>query len=155
MDYLKAVADKKKELTNLHERMDDDRDLVNLDKYVLKDINAQKIPNAVSITLNDPAVFAANVEASLSNSSEQVAVESSNRKIDTVEIEEFVRMSFATAENRLRRSGRFPLNPFLDQQMCRRGRGVLRILFRIEDGELVADITPWDSRYAYYAVGAD
>jgi hypothetical protein len=39
--------------------------------------------------------------------------------------------------------------------MCRRGRGILRILFRIENDELIADITPWDSRYAYYAMGPD
>jgi len=155
MDYLNAVKDKKKELGDLHKRMDADRDLVNLDKYVLKDASSRRIPNAVSITLNDPAVFASNVEASLNNSSEQVAVDSSTRKINAAEIEEFIRMAFQTADSRLTRRGRFPINSFLDQQMCRRGRGILRILFRIENDELIADITPWDSRYAYYAMGPD
>ena len=155
MNYLTAVNDKKRELTDLHTRMDNDRDLVNLDKYVLKDVGNKKIPNAISITLNDPAVFATNVEASLNNASEQVAVESSTRKINVAEIEEFLRMAFSTADSRLIRTGRWPINSYLDQQTCRRGSGVLRILFRIENDELIADITPWDSRYVYYAMGAD
>lgn len=152
-NYLQAVQDKKKELTELHKRMDTDRDLVNLDSYVLKDVDKHRIPHAVSITLNDPAVFAANVESSLNISSEQVAVESSNRKINTAEIEEFIRMAYYTADMRLIKIGRWPLNPYIDQQTCRRGGGVLRILFRIENDELIADITPWDWRYFYHAMG--
>ena len=69
MDYLQAAKDKKRDMVLLHKRMDKDRDLVNLASYVLRDtaVEPKVIPHAVSVTLNDPAVFATNVEASLSN----------------------------------------------------------------------------------------
>ncbi len=157
MDYKKAVKDKKEELDNLFKRMDEDRDLVNLSKFVLKDTakKPKAIPNSISITLNDPAVFCSNIEASLNNSSEQVVVESDDKKMDTSYVEDAIKAAFRSADNRLSKSGRWPLNSFFDQQMCRRGRGAARCLFRMIEGELVADITPWDTRYFYYAIGVD
>jgi len=83
MDYKKAVKEKKDELqaSGLTQRMDADADLVNLSKYTLKDAGNKKLPNAVSVTLNDPAVFAANVESSLGNAVERIAVESGLRPV--------------------------------------------------------------------------
>ena len=156
-DYKKLVEDKKSEWGALHSRMDADRQLVELSKYVLKDVNDKTVPNTLSVTLNDPAVFAANVESSLGAASEQVVVESDNKNLDTAYIEDVVRASFASANSRLVKKGRFPLNPFFNQQMCRRGRGAARCLFRIDKrtGHLIADIVPWDTRYVYYSMGAD
>jgi len=156
MDYLKAIEDKKGELSALHARMDADKDLVNLAKYSLKDVNDKNVPNAISVTLNDPAVFAANVESSLGKSTEQVVAESDDKKLDTSYIEDFVRAALASANSRLIKSGKFPLNPFFDQQMCRRGRGAARCLFRMDKtGQLITDIVYWDTRYMYHAMGAD
>jgi len=156
MDYLKAIEQKKGELSALHGRMDADKDLVNLAKYALKDVNEKNVPNAISVTLNDPAVFAANVESSLGKATEQVVVESDDKKLDTSYIEELVRAALASANSRLTKRGKFPLNPFFDQQMCRRGRGAARCLFRMDKtGQLVTDIVPWDTRYVYYAMGPD
>lgn len=156
MDYFQIVNDKKQSLKALHSRMDADRDLVNLAKYTLTDVNNKKVPNAVSITLNDPAVFAANVESSLGNATEQVTVESDDKQLDTGYIEDFIRATFGTANDNLLSCGRFPLNAFFDQQMCRRGGGAARCLVYVDKGtkEVVVDMTPWDRRYVYYAMGA-
>ncbi len=43
-----------------------------------------------------------------------------------------------------------PLNVHTDEQVCSRGRAGRRILFRIEGGVLVPDITPWDMRFVTY-----
>lgn len=153
MDYLQIVKDKKIEVADLQKRMDTDVDLVNLAKYVLEDVNKKKVPNSVSITLNDPAVFAANVESSLFSASEQVVVESDDKNLDTAYIEDLIKASFTSANHRLAKQGKFPLNPVLDQLMCRRGRGAARCLFRMEEGQLITDIVPWDTRYVYYAMG--
>lgn len=151
-DYVKLVKDKMDENKDLYSRMDTDRDLVNLSAYTLKDTDGKSIPHAVSITLNDPAYFAANVETSLNNATEQVTVETDNKSLDATYIEDFIKAAFASANSRLIRQGRFALNPVFDQQMCRRGRGAARCLFRISEGELITDITPWDTRYVLHAM---
>ena len=155
MDYKKAVDDKKKESADLHTRMDADSNLVNLTEYVLRDVNEKKVPRAISVTLNDPAVFAANVESSLGSAVEQIAVESEDEKVDTHYIEDVVRACLVSANQRLIKQGRFSLNPYIDQQMCRRGRGAARCLFRMEEGQFIADIVPWDTRFLYYAMDVD
>ncbi len=157
IDYKTAVDAEKTRLSGLHTRMDDDRKLVELKKYALTDVNDKAVPNSISVTLNDPAVFAANVESALGSATEQVVVESENKQLDTAYIEDLVKAAFSSADKRLTRSGRFPLTPFFDQQMCRRGRGAARCCFRIDKktGQLIADITEWDTRFVYYAMGAD
>lgn len=153
--YWQDVIGKEGDCKELFKRMDDDRDLVNLASYVLKDVRDKKLPNAVSVTLNDPAVFATNVESSLSGASEQVCVESEDKNVDTTYIEDLVRASLAEASALQIRKGKWALNPFLDQQACRRGRLAARCLFRVEKGILIPDITPWDTRYVTYHIGAD
>ena len=155
MDYKQLVAEKKTEISDLHKRMDDDRKLVELAKYVLTDADNHNVPHAISVTLNDPAVFATNVESALNGATEQVIVESDDKNLDTTYIEDFLKASFASANARLVKSGRFQLNPFFDQQMCRRGRGAARCLFRMEEDTLITDIVPWDTRYFYYVMGKD
>lgn len=153
--YWQDVKDKESEWNELFTRMDNDRDLVNLARYILKDVNDKKLPNAISVTLNDPAVFAANVESSLSGASEQIIVESEDKNLDTTYIEDFIRASLAEASALQIRKGKWALNPFLDQQACRRGRLAARCLFRVENGILIPDITPWDARYVTYHMGVD
>jgi hypothetical protein len=148
---------------DLYSRMDKDRDLVNLSKYEMTDLNNKAIKDVINVTLNKPAVFAANVETALSSSSEQVYVDTEDEKLDTDEIADFVRSGFRAADLRQSIRGKFPLNPFFDQQMCRRGRGAARVLWRIEDvveegqkkTQIVPDITPWDSRYLSYEMGEE
>jgi len=157
MDYKRAVEEKKAYLAPLTSRMDTDRELVELDQYVLRDVNDKEIPNAINVTLNDPGTFATNVESSLGSSTEQVTVESDSRGFDSSEVEEFIKAAFAAADQRLIKTGQYLINPYIDQQMCRRGRGAARCLFRKDSktGQIIPGIVPLDTRYLYYEIGFD
>lgn len=152
MDFKKAISDKKSELSELYERYKQDRDLL-YNAYELKDAKENKIPFTLSVTLNDLLVFAVNVESALGNAVEQCVVETEDKAIDTAYIEDFITSAFKMADKRLMRMGRYSVNQFIDQQMCRRGRGIARCLFRVVNGELIADLSPWDVAYSYYSIG--
>lgn len=154
MDFKKLVKDKKTEEKDLYQRYKDDRDLI-YKAYTLKDVNEHAIPNSISVTLNDLLVFAVNVESALGNASEQVNIETDSKQLDTAYIEDFLTAAFKMADKRLVKMGRYAFNPFIDQQMCRRGRGLARCLFRVVNGELIADLSPWDAGYSYYSIGHD
>jgi hypothetical protein len=153
MDYLKLIKAKEDEEESLYRRMQQDADMLYLKKFVLTDTQGNKIPDIVNVTLNKPAVFAANVSASLGGVSQQVIVESDNLKIDTHKIEDFQNTMFAAANGRLNRRGLPQLNPFADTQFCFRGRTARRVLVREVNGQLVPDIMPWDGRFIRYEMG--
>ena len=150
-DYLKMIKDKKVE--ELETRWRDDEELLYLEKYVMKDTDGRPIADIINVTLNRPAVFAANVISALGATSEQRVVESEDKKLDTAYIEDFQKASFDAANDRLRRHGKPLLNPFADTQFSIRGRTARRILFRMENDVLLPDITPWDGRYVTYEIG--
>ncbi|MBA7576346.1 hypothetical protein ES708_18185 [subsurface metagenome] len=143
----------------LDARMQSDAELATLKSYTLRDTEKQPkpIPFAVSVTLNDAAVFAANVESSLGRAVEQRKVESEDKKLDTDYIEDFIRLAFAEADYRLGELRKPSLNPYTDQANCRRGRSAARCLFRWdkESQTLIPDITPWDPRHLYYKLGRE
>ena len=160
-DYKEIIEQKKGQFAELHARMDGDRGLAERgtaeeSKYTLRDGNNKIIPNAISITLNDTMVFATNVEAALGDATEQIVVESSDKSLDTAYVEDFIKASFASVNSLLVEQGKFKLNPFFDQQMCRRGRGAARCRFRMDrkTKTLIADIVPWDTRFVYHEMGA-
>ncbi len=155
MDYKKKVKEQEDNNISLYTRMKDDEDLLYLEKYVMKDAFGKDIPNIVNVTLNRPAVFAANIIAALGTTSEQRVVESEDKNLDTTYIEDFQKAAFASANDRLRRQGRPQLNPFFDTQLCIRGRGAARCVFQMEDEVLVPDIATWDARYVTFEMGVD
>lgn len=140
---------------DLHTRQDADRDLVNLVAYTLLDVDGHRIPHSVSITLNDPAVFAWKVETALGSAVEQVSVTSESKRFDTAYVERFIRAIFKAADARLTNKGLWPFDAFIDQQTCRRGRAAARCLFQAKGDELVCDILPYDMRFASYWYGPD
>jgi len=157
-DWVKLIEEREKEIeeSGLWKRMDDDRKLVELDPYSLTDADGHNIPHSVSVTLNDPAVFAGNVEAALGGAIEQVFVETESYDVDTAEIESCIKYAFRQANDKLSRRGEFPLEPVIDQSMCRRGSEAARCLFTLkqvqdDEGKIVevvdADIRPWDTRF--------
>lgn len=156
MDYLQAIKDKEAEQSELTKRMDADKDLLYLSKYTLKDKKGKEIPGVINTTLNDPAVFAANVISALGATTEQIVVEGEKLKDkdkETTYIEEFLEAAIGSANNRLRKQDRPDLNPFFDEQFCIRGRAGFRCLFREEEGVVIPDIMPLDTRYVSYEVG--
>jgi len=155
MDYKQAVKDKETEYSELYERMKVDEDMLYLAKYEMLDARKKAVKDIINVTLNRPAVFAANVISALGKASEQRVVESEDKNLDTTEIEEFQKAAFASANDRLRRQGRGQLNPFFDTQNCIRGRSAARCVFQMVNDILVPEIMPWDTRYVTYEMGTD
>ena len=152
----RTIAKKKfEEQRSLFDRMDIDADLVNLVSQYdrIPDVNKKKIPNSVYITLNDAAMFAWRVETSLNAVNEQIKVTSAKKGFDESYVEDFIRALFIEADKLLPMKDLFPINPFLDQQTCRRGRVADRCLCQIINGELVPDIVPFDTRYHAHWMG--
>ena len=135
--------------------MKEDEELLYLTKYEMKDAKGKKVSNIINITLNRPAVFAANVISALGKTNEQRIVETEDKKLDTAYIEDFQKAGFDSANDRLRRQGRPQLNPFADTQLCIRGRSAARCIFQMVDDVLRTDITPWDTRYVTHETGID
>jgi hypothetical protein len=166
-NYYNRVIAKEEEQSALIKRMITDSDLLYLAKYVLRDKMEKAIPDIINVTLNKPAIFAANVIASLGATSEQTVVLSSKTSFDTHYVEEFQEAAFSSANNRLQKRGQTSLNNFSDVQLCIRGRGARRILFRRatekdvadgiakEVGEIIPDIISWDTRYVTGERGED
>lgn len=153
MDYLKAHKEKKEEMGELYQRMKDDNDLITNVDYIMRDANKKKIDNVINITMNRPAVFASFVEASLNRADEKLYVESDDESIDTTLIEDAIKGIFSQANLKRRKKGLFNIEPYIDQQNCRRGRSMARILIQDIEDKIDIDITPWDTRYATYEAG--
>ena len=149
----KRVKNQEEINSELYLRMLGDEHLVYLFEYVMRDADLKKVPNIINVTLNRPAVFAANIISALGTTSEQRVVESDDKNLDTSEIEEFQKAAFAQANDRLRRQGRPQINPFFDIQLSIRGRGAARCIFQMVDDVLEADISPWDTRFVTYEMG--
>jgi len=155
MDYMQKVKDKQAEQAGLLKRWKADEELLYLEKYIMKDASGKNVPDIVNVTLNRPAVFAANIIAALGATSEQRVVESEDKNLDTAYIEDFQQRAFAAANHRRRIQDKILLNPFFDTQFCIRGRGAARCLFQMVKGILVPDISPWDARYVTYEIGEE
>ena len=160
-DYLDLIEKKNEEMSELHRRMDDDAGLKNLKAYVMKDTEGNKISNIVHVTLDRPRLIAEHIISAMGDDKQQVVVESEDKDVDTKYIEDFQRAMFAMADARLRRQGLWQLNPYADEQLCIRGRGVRRILVREERNQksgkmaLIPDIVPWDARYVTHVMGEE
>ena len=146
--YLEKVIDERTRNSGLYSRMDADKNLLYLKPFVMlgKD-KVSEVPNIRNSTMNDPAVFFANVTSNLGASVEQRVVESDDEDFDTEFVENFLEAGFGAAGLRRAERGEPQLNPYADEKSCIRGAVVARCLFQMVDGVLVPDITPWDRRY--------
>ena len=149
-NYLDLVKEKESEFWNLTRRMDTDKGLQYLDKYVMRDKDNVAVPNMINITLPDTAIFFAEIVSRLGDATEQIKVTSESKSLDTASIEKFQKASYSAANDRRRLQGLPSLNVHTDEQVCARGRVGRRILFRMEGGVLIPDITPWDMRFVTY-----
>ncbi len=155
-EVLKLVTEKEAENADLYLRMDNDRDLLWLKKFVMQDKDDKDIPGIVNLTLNDPVVFEAHVKAAMSSTSQQTVVLADAEDFDTEEVEAFQKAAWDAANARLRRQRKLPpLNSFFHEQLINRGRAGARCTFRWVDGVLVPDIVPWDMRWVSYELGVD
>jgi len=145
------ITAEKNQLSQLHVRMDADEELYNLQDYVMKTSTGTAVPNVINVTLNYPATFAAHIASALMAATMQANVTGKGLKDeDTHPIEEFLGMAFLDADTLLREQDEDPLRPFLVEQLNIRGRGAARVTCRVEDGVLVPDILPVDTRHLYF-----
>ncbi len=149
-NFRDLVTEKETEDWDLTRRMDVDKDLLYLKEYIMRDKDKKIVPDIINITLPDIAIFAAEIMSRLGEATERIAVTSENKALDTAEIEEFQRAAFDAADDRRRRQGLPAVNIHTDEQVCVRGRAARRVLFRMKDGILIPDITPWDTRFVTY-----
>lgn len=160
INYYDTFQDKMRDMGDLFTRMEDDNKLITGFDYIMKSAANKKIDDVITLSTNRPAVFDAYVEAALNKADEKVYVESEDEKIDTATIEDIVRSLFAQANEKRRKAGLYNLEPYWDQQNCRRGRCMSRIITQPKtdkDGNdyLDIDITPWDTKYACCEIGSD
>ena len=155
MDYKKAHDDKKKELGELRQRMDDDADLIKNVDYVMKDSVGKPISDIVNVTMNRPLIFKTYVDSALSRAVEQVRVDSDDEKLDADHIEDCIRAGWGSANQRRMRQGMSDLDSYIDQQNCMRGRSCAVVLFQMVEGELDANIMLADTRYVTCEMGVD
>lgn len=137
-------------------RMKNDRALYLLEKYTLTDENSKPVPDAISVTMPEPRMFAEKVFAIINSSHMQSRVVGkglSDR--ETALIESCVDDLFVSADVRLMSKGSRILKPFIIEQDCIRGTIVTQNLLREVGGTYVPDITPCDARYTVYEFGAD
>ncbi|KKN31124.1 hypothetical protein LCGC14_0826980 [marine sediment metagenome] len=149
-NFKDLVDEKEKEFWDLTRRMDVDKDLLYLKDYVMRDKDKKIVPDIINITLPDIAIFAAEIMSRLGEAVERVVVTSENKGLDTAFIEDFQKAAFAAADDRRRRQGLPQVNIHTDEQVCVRGRAARRVLFRLKEGVLIPDITPWDTRFVTY-----
>ncbi len=156
VDYYELQKNKKQEMSTLFKRMTDDNELITNVNYVMKDAQDKAIKNVINVTGNRPMVFASFVEAALNRADEKLYVESDDEKIDTSEIENAIKRIFSQTNSQRRKKGLFSIESYIDQQNCRRGRSIARLITNEnEDGTLDIEITPWDTRYVTYEMGTD
>ena len=131
MNYFELVNEQKQNRSELDARMQRDADLLYLTPYILRDSSNKTVEGIINVTVNRPAVFGANVVASLSSATQQCIVKSEDMEVDTHEIEMFLNYAFASADRRLRKQGAMSLSPFADVQLCFRGGTARRVLLRM------------------------
>lgn len=154
-DYLKMIKEEDDRLGGLIGRMDADVSLMRA-KYTMSDDKGHAIKDIVNVTLNKVSMFAAFATSELGKATKQAVVTSDEKNFDTAYVEEFQDYAFASANDKLRRQGKVQLDPFFDVQDCFRGRASARCLFYMgAEGELITDITPWDTKYVRYGMGND
>ncbi len=145
--------DLRQNVSRLDKRMQEDVELLYLHPYFVEDSDDAPVKDVVNVTLNRPAVFAANVIASLNNAQQQIVVESDDNEFNREEVEAFLKAVMDSADRRLILKGQALLNQFADTQFAIRGRTARRIVTRMKDGVYIPDIQPWDGRYVYSEQG--
>ena len=139
----------------LHQRMDRDKGFYYLIPYQMRDDLDVPVSGVINVTLNQPATFAAHVNASIMGATRQIKVTGQKISEDAAkEIEDFLEAVLEDADRRLRKMGEPTLDPFATEQANIRGRIAFRSNIRLKDRKFLADILPQNERHrASYTLG--
>lgn len=154
-DNFKLITDKETELKILYDRMDKDRKAVRLNAYTLTGFDLYKdkeIPRTVSVTMNDPQVFANAITAILQQAKRQTEVEGLSDTQNKL-VEDFINDMFYSDEERLSRRIEFQgLWKWICNHVSIRGPIGARFTWD-KDGS--PNCLPTDMRYCPFEIDAD
>ena len=143
--------DKKSEMGDLFKRMDDDRKLALLDPYEMKQLDGQKTPDVIEVTMNEAKVFADRCAAIMTGANMQQVVFGRNLSDkETTTIENFYHDIYYMNDLILANAIFCSLYGFLIEDILIRGSIAARCLMREDDEKFIPDIMPLDTRYFVY-----
>lgn len=157
-DYYQLVEQKQKEFADLWGRMDEDKKLLILDDYVMRDKDNREEPDVDNITMNDAGVFADKVHNTLIRAEVIPEVEGNKLKDEDADIIElFIRDIGLEADGIIQKQDYPSFKEWEILQACDRGRVARRITLALgNDGKLApTSFLPIDSHYLIYDVGVD
>ncbi len=135
----------------LHDRMDADASIAYLDKYTLKTADGADVPGAISVTMNEPAVFLNAVASWIMGARWQTVVEGDISGKQQHLLESYLEDCFASSDELLAKRGLQKLLPFLANHICARGWIGRRWLWvKSGDKDPYLDSMPVDMRYCTY-----
>ena len=152
MDYIEKHKKCLDNLFPLFSRMDSDVSLYHLEPYVMGVLGTNLTAKGVhNVTMNDPNVFGGKAYGVLASADQQVVVEGKGMTDnETTYIEDFVNAVLWEIDQKLINRGRPQLYPWNCFHSCFRGRLASRNLVRYERGEVIFEVSPWDTRYVSF-----
>lgn len=145
------IVDKKSDMAEWFKRMDADKKLAILDPYEMKQLDGQKTPDVINVTMNEAMVFLDRSKAIMNGANMQRVV--FGRKLsddDTTTIENFYEDYHFANDQMLLFTIYTRLYGFAIEQLLGRGATVARCLMREDGDKFIPDIAPFDTRYFVY-----
>ncbi len=141
---------------DLYARFDRDKKLTE-EKYELQDADGEKIPGAISVTMNDAAIFLNAVISWIIGAKWQTVVEGNLSGTQQHYIEGFLEDKDAQMDERLAKTEYGMLLAFMASHICERGWIVQRRIWLNDKktGEPYLDVLPADMRHISYERGTD
>lgn len=158
-DILKMISSREGEMNSLFSRMEQDKDLYYLKEFKLRDRHKRDIPDVTNITLNDPQTFANRSMSILIGARMQPEVSFPDKEdkddAKAAGIERWIKDYYTAADEEISLRALGDLYSFAVQQICLRGYVAARCINYTEDGRIVPDIFPMDTRYLVYEQARD
>ena len=156
-DSYQQITDEEKNFAELWDRMDSDKKLLILDKFVWRDKDDREEPDVENITMNDAATFAHHVHNTLIKagiipevSYDGMEVEGKKDEVSLI-FERFIRDVSLEADAYVYYQDIPSYKNFEILQACDRGRIARRVTLREENGQLTPDsFLAVDTRYLVY-----
>ena len=146
----KLIKDTRDEWTGsgYFKRMDDDRKLAILDPYEMKNIDGQKTPDVINVTMNEAEVFLGRAKSIMNGANMQRIVFGRGLSDkDTTTIEQFYHDIYYANDLMVANAFNTSLYGFLIEQILIRGSITARVLMREDGDKFLPDISPFDTRY--------
>lgn len=153
---LERFKDTELKFDPLYKRFDKDAGFAYLNKYNLKTWDGQDLYGAVSVTLNDPAVFLNAIISWIMASKWQIKIWGDIPPTTERKIEKFNEDTMFDVDERLVKKRMPKLFHFLATHICARGWIGSRNIWRLDkDDKPYLDVLPMDMRYFSYEMGTD